>query len=81
MSGETNIAASSIEKVGEGILSTYKNYIAAAVIIFIIIVIIAYIVRSSNYKSANFVVSEVSKKIDVLIKAINEKQKQSFSNR
>jgi predicted negative regulator of RcsB-dependent stress response len=59
----------------ESFIIRQRKAIIAVVIIIVVIVIAWYCLSGSR---ANFVVSEISKKIDELVKTINEKQNGSF---
>ena len=80
----TDIATATTEQVGstndkdESFLYKHRKIISAIVLVIIVICVAMY--WTSTVKS-HFIVSEVSKKIDEMIKNINEKQKTFFEQR
>lgn len=80
----TDIATSSVEPTTEVTIGEKgffeRNKTLIIVVVIIVIVIIVVIVTYRVDSKANFVVTEISKKIDEVIRIINDKQKRNFRN-
>lgn len=70
----TDIASTTTESTDQSFFSKHKTSIIVVIVVLIVILAWYYWPESKS----NFVVSEISKKIDELIRSINKKQEGKF---